>query len=75
MNYRFMAEETYYTVFSVKAETEKKAREIAGQWVSAPECSAALDDNYDGIEISLIGSCEDSENAFGYDPLITEEDV
>lgn len=75
MIYRFMAEETYYTVFSVKAETEEKARRIADEWISAPEGSAALDDGYDGTDVSLIGSCEDSEDAFGYDPLITEEDV
>ena len=75
MIFRFMAEETFYTMFSVKARTEEEARGIAVRYMDTPDGQASIDDGYDGMEINVIDTCQDDEDVFICDPLITEEDV
>lgn len=76
MIYRFIAEESYSAFFLVKADSEEKAREIAERFMSTPDGDNLMDDGYDGRDITMVGGYEnDEDNPYGYDPVITEEDV
>ena len=77
MIYRFMAEESYSAFFLVKADSEEKARDIAERFMSTPDGDNLMDDGYDGRNINVVDSFDedDEDSPFGFDPIITEEDV
>lgn len=76
MIYRFMAEESYSAFFLVKADSEEKARDIAERFMDTPDGNYLLYDCYDGKDITVVNAYEDDEDSpFGFDPIITEEDV